>query len=229
MASQPAVPLNADMDASIARDDVYQSHLVRSWERMARDQKTRWATYGLPAITPLTSFADFAAAATKRRDLAVARTACEKDLRKAVTAIARGMAGRNDDETERQARDILDGRPEEAFEGFEELRSQVARLTQRVKSYGQAIRMQDEAVATIRSERSIDAAEAMASAHRAAVAAIADAITQLREAFDREDAARTLVTDAGYDARLPVFAAGPLMRPGNQLDNIERQAREYIR
>jgi len=210
-------------------EDANEPLFLRSMARAARATIGRWATYRLPTVTPLANFADYAAAAEKRRLLAVDRTASEKELNKAVTAITRGMAARQDDETDRHAQAILDGRAAEAFEGFEELKSQVARLSQRVKAYAKALRMQDETVATIRSERSIDAAETMAPAHRDAVTAIAVAIAQLREAFDKEEAARTLVTNAGYDARLPSFAPGNSMRVGGPLDEIERRAREYVR
>jgi len=203
--------------------------LARALMRTDRDKKVRWAAYGLPPVPPLTSFADYTAAADKRRDLALARTASEKDLRQAVTAIARGMAALRDDDTERQAQDILAGRPEEAFEGFEELKAQVARLTQRVKAYAHALRMQDEVVATIRSERSIDAADLIAPVHHESVAEIADAIAQLRNAFDREEAVRAVATQAGYDNRLPSFAEYGIFNGSSQLNDTERRAREYVR
>lgn len=214
---------------SIEREDANEPLFLRSMTRMAKETLARWATYRLPNVTPLASFADYAAAAKKRADIAIARSEHEKELSKAITAITRGFAARQDDETERHAQAILAGRGNEAFEGFEELKSQQARLSQHVKAYASALRGQDEIVATIRSERSIDAAETMSPAHHEAVTAIATAIAQLREAFDREEAARTLVTNAGYDARLPSFASGTTMRPGGQLDEIERRAREYVR
>lgn len=216
-------------NATAIHEDTDEPLFVRAMARAAHDTKTRWETYGLPTVTPLAQFADYAEAAKKRRELAIERTAVGKELEETITAITRGMVARNDDETDRQARAILAGQLEEAFEGFEELRGKQARLTERLKSYAKAVAMQDEVVATIRSERSIDAAEVMAQAHRAAVVAIGDAIAQLREAFDREEAARTRVTQAGYDARLPVFAPGNAMRPGGQLDEIQRRAREYAR
>lgn len=214
--------------AALYSEDTYESRVERSRVSRAQELRARWATYRLPVVTPLPSFADFAAAAKKRADLAIERSVCEKDLSKAVTAISRGMAARRDEETDRQAIEILAGRTDEAFEGFEDLKAQVARLTQRGKAYAKALNMQDEVVATIRSERSIDASEAMASSHRDAVSAIADAIGQLRTAFDREDACRTLVREAGYDDRLPNFAPGAVLRPGAALDELERRAREYL-
>lgn len=211
--------------AGDAADTLY----LRAMARSARDTSTRWATYRLPTITPLASFSDYATEAAKRHDLAVDRTKHEKELTKAITAIARGMAARQDDETTRQADAILEGRPDEAFEGFEELKSQVARLTQKVKAYSQAVTRQDEVVATIRSDRSLDAAEMMAPAHQAAVLAIADAIASLREAFDREEAARASVTQAGYDARLPSFACAGIFGQNGRLDDVELRARDYVR
>ncbi|WP_156359846.1 hypothetical protein [Sphingomonas sp. Leaf10] len=201
--------------------------LTRAIVREGQQMAARWATYQLPAITPLASFADYADASAKRRAIALERTDIEKELNKAVTSIAVGMAGRQDDETERQARAILEGRPHEAFEGFEELNSQVARLRQKLKGYAQALRRQDEVVADIKSERSIDAAAAMEAAHRDAVRSIAAAIGLLREAFDREEACRTLVTQAGYDDRLPNFAGGRLIRGNEMVADIERRATEY--
>ena len=69
-----------------------ESLMERAMARAARDIKTRWSSYDLPTVTPLSSFADFSAAAAKRREVAIERSACEKELSKAVTAIARGMA-----------------------------------------------------------------------------------------------------------------------------------------
>jgi hypothetical protein len=206
-----------------------ESLMERAMARAARDIKTRWSSYDLPTVTPLSSFADFSAAAAKRREVAIERSACEKELSKAVTAIARGMAARRDEETDRQARDILDGRPEEAFVGFEELRTQVARLTQRQKAYCEALRIQDEHLATIRSERSIDAAASMSAVHRDAAGAIAEAVSQLRIALDREEAIRVSVTQAGYDARLPNFAMPNLFGNNGRFDELERLTREYAR
>lgn len=220
---------HAATEAALQREIDGAPLFVRALMRTDRDKRTRWAAYGLPPVPPLTSFPDYTAAADKRRDIALARTASEKELRKAITAISRGMAALRDDETDRQARDIIAGRSEEAFEGFEELKAQVARLTQRVKAYNEALRMQDEAVATIRSERSIDAAEVVAPAHREAVAGIADAIAQLRTALDREEAARAVATQAGYDGRLPNFAVHGIFGQSSQLDDTERRAREYVR
>lgn len=221
--NEPTTPIGND--ASDADAPLFLKAILRDNDRKA----ARWATYQLPALTPLASFADYADASAKRRKIALERTAIEKELNKAVTSIAVGMAGRQDDETERQASAILDGRPDEAFEGFEELNSQVARLRQQLKGYAQALRLQDEVVAGIKSERSIDAAASMESAHRDAVRSIAVAIGQLREAFDREEACRTIVAQAGYDDRLPQIAPGRLFRPGEQLDDIERRASEYAR
>jgi hypothetical protein len=212
----------------IDQDDPEEPLFVRSMRRVARETVARWATYRLPNVTPLASFADYAAAANKRREIAIERSANEKELSATVTAITRGFVAREEDETERHAQAILDGRANEAFEGFEELKSQQARLTRQLKAYVVAIRTQDEAIAAIRSERSIDAAETMVPAHRDAVTAIASAIRQLREAFDREEATRTLVTNAGYDSRLPSFGSGAIMQ-GGHLEDIERRAHEYIR
>lgn len=216
-------------EASLQREIDGAPLFVRALMRADPDKKKRWAAYGLPPLPPLTSFPDYTVAAAKRRDIALARTASEEELRKAITAISRGMAALRDDETDQQARDIIAGRPEEAFDGFEELKAQVARLTQRVKAYNEALRMQDEAVATIRSERSIDAAEVLAPAHREAVAAVADAIAQLRTALDREEAMRAVATQEGYDGRLPNFAVHGIFGLSSQLDDTERRAREYVR
>ncbi|WP_156363608.1 hypothetical protein [Sphingomonas sp. Leaf357] len=210
-------------------EDADEPWTLRALKRGERETLLRWSKYRLPNVTPLASFADYAAAAEKRADIARARSVSETELRKAVTEIARGIAARQEDQTAKQAQAILDGRANEAFEGFEELKSQQARLSQQLKVYGVALRTQEGVVAEIRSERSIDAADAMRPAHQAAVADIAVAVAQLREAFDREEAARTLVTKAGYDARLPSFSPGTAMRQGGQLDEIERRAREYTR
>ncbi len=195
----------------------------------ARDTKTRWAAYDLPPVTPLDAFADYVEAATKRREIALENSKCVKDLDKAVTAIARGFAAIRDEETSRQADDILAGRKEEAFQGFEELRAQQARLTQRLKAYGEALRRQDEVVAAIKSERSIDAAEIMAPTHRDAVKAISDALVQLRLALDREEAVRAAVVDEGYDARLPSFSCGGIFGLNGRLEELDRLSREYVR
>lgn len=205
------------------------SIMERAIGEAERARSTRHAAYDLPTITPLAEFADYQSARTKRAELATAASAIGAELAATQTAIARGFAALREDETTRQARDLIAGRSSEAFQGFEELRVRVARLTQQSVAYGEAVRMQDEIVATIRSERSIDAAEAMQGAHKSAVAAIAEAIAQLRVAFDREEAARLAVKRAGYDARLPSFVQYGLLGTGSQLDRIEEQARHYGR
>ena len=226
-----AAPAVDEDYAARERDrEEYADCAQASIDRARAERRQRWASYNLPAVTPLASFADYTAAAEKRRHLALDRTADAEELERANTAFARGMAARHDDETERQVQAVMAGRPDEAFEGFEELRAQITRLRQNVKVKAIAVGRQDEVIATIRSERSIDANETMIPAHRDAVAAIVAAITQLREAFDREEAVRSHVRDAGYENRLPQFGPSDgILRPGGEFGIIEHRAREYLR
>lgn len=210
-------------------DDAFAVRVQASMKKLDDERKARWETYDLPSVTPISTFADYAAAIAWRSSLAQARANDLLELSKATTAISRGFAARQDDETERKVQAVMAGRPNEAFDGFEELNGKVARLRDSTTIQSIAVSRQDETIATIRSERSIDAAEAMAPAHRDAVAAIVAAIAQLRVAFDREEAARSKVKDAGYDDRLTNFGSGNLLRVGSQLNEIERRAVEYSR
>lgn len=220
----------SEASATPVRDHSDVSLLVRDMAQADRQRQAGLAAYKLPTITPLSSFADYAAAAAKRYELATTLSATHRELQETVTAISRGFAANRDSETDRQAKDLLAGKPEEAFDGFEELNSQRARLHQRAKAYNRAVAMQDEIIAGIRSDRSIDAAEVMSEAHRDAVAGIADAIARLREACHREQAARTAVVAGGYDDRLPHMGLmSHLLGPVGQLDAAESRAREYLR
>lgn len=209
-----------DVDADTP---IFVRAIVQEGQRTA----ARWARYDLPAVTPLTSFPDFAEASAKRAKIAVKRTEVFNELNAAITAYSAGWSTHQDEQTERQANAILNERSDEAFEGLDELNARIAKLRQKLAGYVRALQIQDEVVASIKSERSIDAAAAMEAAHRDAVRSIATAIAMLREAFDREEACRTQVVQGGYDGRLPSFAAGRILRGNEEVHDIERRAIEY--
>jgi molecular chaperone GrpE (heat shock protein) len=216
-------------DENTVEQDTDPHPFVRKEETRLREQAARWAKYDLPVIQPLATLSEYAEANQKRVDLVAEISAIEQELRTAVNERNHGLALERESRIDRQVSDILAGRADNAFNTFEELNAKISRLSQRLAAYDRAWRTQMEVVTAIRSECSIDAVEAVKPAHRGAVGNIVKAIDQLRVALDRETAIRHVLSDAGYDVRLPSFGLYQTFGPDSPLSDTDRRAREYTR
>jgi hypothetical protein len=153
-------------------------------------------------LVPLAEHSDYAELAAKHLRIGTRRAELSRELSETITSIARGMSAYNKHRIERQAQAIIEGVETEAFQGFEELRTRQARLESEVRSHVKAQGQVWSEMETMRSERSIDAAEAVRPAHMSIAAVIADACATVQEALRLEVAIRDAAKDAGYDDRL---------------------------
>lgn len=185
----------------------------------ARDEVRERYSIG---IVPLAQQEDYAKLAAKHLDIGTRRAKLDREQTDTVTAIARGMASFNKNRIEHQAQSIIDGSVE-AFQGFEEMKSRSARLESEVKAHSQALRMLRDQMESIKSDRSIDATEAARPAHNLAVADISEACAMLLKALRDEALIREIVTDAGYDNRLPAFQGI------KDIAELQSRARDYAR
>ena len=174
-------------------------------------------------LTPLEQHDDFAELAAKHLRIGTRLSALDRELRETITSIARGMSAFNKHKIEHQAQAIIDGVDAEAFQGFEEMKSRSVRLDSEVKSHARALGQVRAEMEAIRSERSIDAAEAVRPIHAKVVGVIADACATLQKALRDEALIREIVTDAGFDSRLPTFQGI------KDIAELESRAREYAR
>jgi hypothetical protein len=186
--------------------------------KLERDEvKERFAI----GVVPLVEHEDYAVLAAKHLRIGTRRAELDRELRETITALARGMAAYNKHRVEHQAQAVIDGVDGNTFQGFEEMRSRQVRLENEVSIHSQALRQLWPEMETIKSERSIDAAESARPAHTKVVGVIADACATLLKALRDEALIREVVTDAGFDSRLPIFQGI------KDIAELESRAREY--
>jgi len=189
-----------------------------------------------PTVIPIKADPEWEAAAEKGRQIGTEWHRLQKELEQAAAELSRGYLAHRDGEVEAQAQAILDGRPVEAFAGFEELRSRQARLRQGIAAHGEALRRHREQSEDLRYRLSVAAAEQAAPAHKAAAREVAEAIVALRTAIMHERMIRKALTDAGYQAALPNLG-GPFgesvyltsLAPNSEIGRLAEQAAEYAR
>jgi hypothetical protein len=222
---QPAEPLQRMLDRQ-AEDELAitrREHRLESDGRrhtQARDEvRERYAI----TIEPLAHHDDYAKLAAKHLEIGTRMAKLDQEQNDTVTAIARGMASFNKNKIEHQAQSIIDGATEEAFQGFEEMKSRSARLESEVKAHSQALGMLRAQMDSIKADRSIDVTEAVRAAHTRAVTSISEACATLLKALRDEALIREIVTHAGYDNRLPGFQSI------NDIAELEIRARNYAR
>jgi len=187
-------------------DEISNTRRMQRYESAARrrDQETsevreRFAIQ----LVPLQEHQDYAKLAADHLRIGTQRAQLEKELRETVTALARGMAAYNKQNIDKQVQAIIDGVEDRAAHGFEEMKARQVRLEDEVRRYGRAqVKVRTE-MEVLRSERSIDAADAVRQAHRAICGMISDACAALQKSLRDHARLQDIVTDAGYDHRLP--------------------------
>lgn len=208
----------AEDDLALTRREHWQETDGRRHTQARNEVRERYSIN----VTPLAQLNDYAVLAAKHLDIGTRRAKLDREQSETVTALARGLASFNEQKVEHQAQSLING-SSQSFHGFEELKSRAARLGDEVLAHSEALRMLREQMDNIKSDRSIDVAEQVHSAHVRAVSEIADASATLLRALRDEALIREIVTNAGYDGRLPTFQG--IM----DIATIESRARDYVR
>ncbi|WP_271299649.1 hypothetical protein [Sphingomonas sp. CV7422] len=198
------VPTRSDVDRE-ANDELANTRRIQRFEGALRRRKQESDAVKERfeiQLVPLAEHPDYAELAVKHLRIGTRRAELSRELSETITSIARGMSAYNKHRIDRQAQAIIDGVEADPFQGFEELRSRQTRLENEVRSHVRAQAQVWSDMETMRSERSIDAAEAVRPAHMSIASVIADACATLQEALRLETAIHDVAKDAGYDDRL---------------------------
>lgn len=218
-------PTQRDFDRE-ASDEIANTRPIERYENASRRRKQEadvvQERFGIDLV-PLAKYPEYAEFAAKHLRLRTRRAELSRELSETITSIARGTASYNKHRLERLTQKIIDGADTDVFEGFEELRARQVRLENEVRSHFKAQGQVWSEIETMRSERSIDAAEAVRPVHMSIVAVIADACATLQEAPRSETAIHDVLKDAGYDNRLRN------LQEIDSLAELESRARECAR
>lgn len=197
-------PSQREADRMTAQEHA-STRRMYEYERAARQRKANCdraiKQFGIE-LAPLGEHEDYAKLAATHLRIGTRQAELDRELVETNTSLARGMSAYNKNQVEHQAQAVIDGDESGAFQGFEELRSRQARLESELRSHAEALGTIRAKMLAMRSERSIDAAEAVRPAHRSVAAAIAEACVTLREALQMETAIHDILKEAGFDDRL---------------------------
>lgn len=216
---QSFVDREADADAALTKRLQMMDASERGRRQECDEVKRRFDI----ELDPLSDAEDYAELAAKHLSVGTRMAELDEELREANLELARGISAFNKNKIERRAQDIIDGVADDASRGFEEMRARSARLESELSSHVHAKGLLWSKMQAMRSERSIDAVEAVRPAHRRVVTTIAEACERLLAAIRDEQHMREIVTNAGFDNRLPAFQSTA------DLVELELRARAYVR